>query len=153
MESRPRSTPGRYAYGKLTNYSRLSREDSAIWEEYISRFPNRKWQMDYDVKVGLGRQTLDDIPPKLKKDWYDLTRKRIDAVAWAPDKIFIIELKPKASLSAIGQVLGYSELWEDIHDNSRLVKPMIICRSSDPDTNRVARRAGVLMRVLSPLES
>lgn len=136
-------SPGRYPYAKLPSYHRLRSEDVGVWEAFIDKFPGKLWLMDYDVKVGLGREPLEDIPPELHKDWRDLTRKRIDAVAWGKVNIFIIELKPRASLGAIGQVLGYSELWVNLHDAGRRVRPMIICYSSDHDTNTVAKRSGV----------
>lgn len=135
--------PGRYPYKKLAYYPRLRPEDASVWETFIELFPDKKWEMDYDVKVGLGRAPLKELQAKYKKDWRDLTRKRIDAVAWGPDDIFIIELKPRAGLSAIGQVLGYLELWQNLQNNGRTVRPTIICHSTDPDTATVARKAGV----------
>ena len=141
-------TPGRYPYQKLSNYARLRPEDVAVWEKFIDSHPDKPWMMDYDVKVGLGRETMEDLPPELQKDWRDLTRKRIDAVAWAPDAIYIIELKPQATLGAIGQVLGYSELWEDLHNSGRRVHPLILCNSTDPDTKRVAAASGVELIVV-----
>lgn len=118
-------------------------EDVAVWEQYIRWHPDQPWEMDYDIKVGIGRTPLEEQPPEIAKMWRDLTRKRIDAVAWAADDIYLIELKPRASLGAVGQVLGYSELWEDLHDSSRRIRPMIVCFDTDPDTNRVAASSGV----------
>lgn len=121
-----------------------------VWERFIELNPNKKWRMDYDVKVGIGRLPQEELEEKYKKDWRDLTRKRIDAVAWSENNVFLIELKPRAGLSAIGQILGYSELWADLHDNDRRVRKAVICHSSDPDTLRVAEEAGVEIVILEP---
>lgn len=136
-------TPGRYPYKKLASYPRLRPEDVIVWEKFIRMFPTKPWVIDYDVKVGLGRLPRETLETKYQKDWRDLTRKRIDVVAWATSDIFLIEVKPHAGLSAFGQALGYSELWQDLHDDGRRVHPTIICLSTDPDTARVALAAGV----------
>ena len=141
-------SPGRYPYGKLSNYERLRPEDVAVWERFMEKNPGKPWRMDYDVKVGIGRTPLEDLPEEYKKDWTALTRKRIDAVAWGPNEIYIIELKPQASLSALGQLLGYSELWEDMHNSGRRVIPLLLCNSLDPDTARVAQASGIEISVV-----
>lgn len=138
-------TPGRFPYKKLPSYSRLRPEDVIVWEKFIDANPSLSWEVDYDVKVGLGRETLPELQEKYAKDWRDLTRKRIDVVAWSRDEILLIELKGRAGLSAVGQVLGYSELWVDLHDAGRRVRPVLICLSTDPDTLRVANAAGLVV--------
>lgn len=141
-------SPGRYPYGKLSNYERLRPEDVKVWEKYMAANPNKPWRMDYDVKVGLGRTPLEDLSPELQKDWKDLTRKRIDCVAWDAADIYIIEVKPMASLGALGQLLGYSQLWEDFHNSGRRVRPLLVCSSLDPDTARVAQASGIEISVV-----
>lgn len=143
--------PGRYPYEKLASYERLRPEDVTVWETFIELFPGKDWEMDYDVKVGLGRRTDKKIQKLYAKDWRDLTRKRIDAVGWGKSDIFLIEIKPRAGLSAIGQILGYSELWVDFHNNNRRVRPTIICHSTDPDTETVAKSAGIEILVVPKL--
>ena len=146
-------SPGRYPYGKLAKYARLRPEDVTVWERFMRLNPNKEWTMDYDVKVGLGRKPLEELPPELQKDWRDLTRKRIDAVAWSENNVFLIEIKPRAGLSAIGQIIGYSELWIDLHDNDRRVRPVVICHSTDPDTIQVAKAAGIEIVILKDASS
>ena len=116
----------------------------------MRRNPNKSWMMDYDVKVGLGRLPQEELEEKYKKDWRDLTRKRIDAVAWSENNVFLIELKPRAGLSSIGQIIGYSELWVDLHNNDRRVRPVVIAHLTDPDTMRVAEASGVEIVILEP---
>ena len=146
-------SPGRFPYEKLANYPRMRPEDVSVWESFIEIFPSKLWMMDYDVKVGLGRLPQKKLEAKYAKDWRDLTRKRIDAVAWATGDIFLIELKPRAGLSAIGQIIGYSELWQDLHDNDRRIHEMIICHSIDPDTERVAEAAGIEIVIVPNLSN
>lgn len=140
--------PGRYGYQKMASYPRLRPEDQLVWERFLDLNPNKDWKVDYDVKVGMGRTPLEDLPEQFKKDWKDLTRKRIDVVAWAPNAVYIIEIKPRAGLSAVGQVLGYVGLWEDLHNQGRKIVPMILCFECDPDTLAVAKAANITVEIV-----
>ena len=135
--------PGRFKYKQLGSYARLRSEDVAVWNQFITETPHSEWRVDYDVKVGLGRIPKKELEDKYKKDWRDLTRKRIDVVAWGENHVYIIELKPRASLAAVGQALGYSELWQDLHDEGRRVLPVVLSFYTDPDTDVFAKAAGV----------
>lgn len=75
-----------------------------IHEAEYSRF-------DYNVRIGPGFDPGDTVPADVRSQAILNTQKRIDAVAWKGNTPTIIEVKDRAGLSAIGQILGYEVLW------------------------------------------
>jgi len=81
--------------------------DITVWELFLTANPVRFDRLEYDVHVGKGYGYDEDSP-----DWHvrltrGLTQFRIDVVGWISSEPTIIEVKPYAGLSTLGQLLGY----------------------------------------------
>ncbi len=125
--------PGKFNYELLRRYPHMIGEDSAVWQRFIHHFPDRFDTVNYDVKVGSGVNT-DSIPEKKYQTyWQQLTKKRIDVIAYKNNIITIIEVKNKASLFTLGQILGYKFLFERSDPNNISVETLIVCSSISPD--------------------
>ncbi len=103
-------------------------EDREIYRRFLLNFREIPGEYKYDVLVGHGL-TLD--PGKYDENILVMTRaitkKRIDVVILTNDIIWIVEIKPNAAMSALGQVLGYVKLYERDHPaETRPLRPMII---------------------------
>src|SRR3972149_144638 len=103
--------PGRFSYTILAKYPRLRPEDVAIWERYILKFPNQYQTADYDFKVGDGAEAPPGLDESMTVDLKMLTQKRIDVIGYFGNQIDIIEVKPRAGASAIGDVIAYEHLY------------------------------------------
>lgn len=100
-----------FKYEKRYWYPHMKPYDVAIWERFIEMWPDEYESCQYDYHVG-------DPPPfnPLMDDDEDLNqdalyRLKIDVVAHKNGEIDIIEIKPNAGASAIGQVKGYRDLY------------------------------------------
>jgi len=76
----------------------------AKYGEYFERF-------EYDVHLGEGVPLKHIYPPEIVRAAKILTQKRVDVVGYRGEEVWIIEVKPDAGLSALGQLLGYRALW------------------------------------------
>lgn len=127
-------------YRPLHKYPHMSREDTQIWERYIAQHPKIFTQAAYDVKVGEGQTP----PPTLKEPYVkmvaDLSKKRIDVLATDGHQLYIIEVKPHAALSAVGQIILYHHLLpKDIFQE--LPRQMVLlCRTHDPDITSYCKK-------------
>lgn len=120
-------------YGRREKYPHMGKEDIAVWERYIASYPNEFDSVAYDVKVGVGHPPRPDMPDEYKKMQLDLSKKRIDVVGINRRGHAIIEVKPYASLSAVGQVQVYAQLYQrEMRPRGRLRK-LIICKQYDAD--------------------
>jgi len=92
---------------KLRKYPHMLPNDIEIWERFLRNFPALFDRIDYDLHVGDARGFSEGDPDWKRRLAEALTKFRIDAVGWQGERPTIIEVKPYASLSALGQLLGY----------------------------------------------
>lgn len=122
-----------YDLEKLRKYPHMLARDVALWERFIDRHPDYYQEVAYDVKVGKGVELPPDYPGNIKTDALALTRKRIDVVGIRPEGVDVIEVKPLAGLSAIGQVVSYRILFELEQGDGRAIRAVILTDRKDPD--------------------
>lgn len=105
-----------FPFSPRRNYPHMGREDAAIWERFIKANPEAYSKVQYDVRCGKAPTYEGTIAPEIQRDMEALWRKRIDVVGiHAKNGIDLIELKPRAGLGCLGQVLGYCRLYEKDH--------------------------------------
>ena len=125
--------PGKFNYELRHKYPHMIGEDSAVWQRFIIRFPDRFNTVDYDIKVGTGADTNYITDPKYSSYWSNLTKKRIDVVAYKDKIATIIEVKNKASLFTLGQILGYKFLFTQSNPELTSIQTLIVCSVISPD--------------------
>lgn len=130
-------------YKKLPKYPHLMPEDVAVWEKFISRYPDYFDKVAYDVAIGKGRDYSMLPKDKYRDDLELLTKKRIDVIGIRGDETSIIEIKPVGNPQAIGQLLVYWNLFREQYPGSVFPFPTLICNYIDPDTRIVAESEGV----------
>lgn len=68
-----------------------------------------RWE--FDVHVGDGHLAGSEFDPAMFKLALEVSRLRIDAVGWDHGVPTVFEVKPRAALSAFGQVLAYQRFF------------------------------------------
>jgi len=124
---------GRFPYGIKLKYTHMMGDDIPIWERFILRNPKYFNTVDYDFRVGSGMALQPGWDTNFKRMAKMITQKRIDVLGWRGDNPTIVEVKKRAGLSTLGQVLGYRTLF--IRDFPHLGKPdlLVVTESADSD--------------------
>lgn len=135
--------PGQFNYEYRYKYPHLIGEDTEVWSRFVLKFPEKYDTVDYDVKVGSGANTDPIIDEGSKQYWATLTKKRIDVIGHKNDFVTIIEVKKRASLFTLGQILGYRFLYLKEHPELHMVKTLIICESINQDDVNVLSHYGI----------
>ncbi len=135
--------PETFPYEKRYWYPHMKPNDVAIWERFIFNYPDDYDFCQYDVLVGSDPEFDTEVTPDTKGDAWKLYQKKIDVVGLKGERIDLIELKPKAGASAVGQVLMYKKLY--IKDYTPPVAPrcIIITDEVKPDVLEFAKEQGV----------
>jgi len=115
-----------YPYKKLHHYPHLLADDVVLWERFIETYPDYFESCNYDVHVGNNITLPDDWAPNYQKMAKELSQFRIDVIAWKNDIPTIVEIKPRASTTAIGQIIVYRTLFAREYPNYPAPKSMII---------------------------
>ena len=139
---------GKFNYEKLHKYPHLLGEDKTIWSRFIDSYPNRFDTVDYDIHVGSGILPLDEANEKMTEQWRQLTRKRIDVVAWKNQQPTIIEVKKRVGLDTVGQILGYRIIYKKEFPDYPSPALLIVCGSIGPDDILVLKEFHIPFEVI-----
>jgi hypothetical protein len=117
--------------------------DAVVWRVAKERFFKPGTKFDYDHRLGgIGAQLIDATHPHFGM-WASLLKKRVDVVAWIGKQPWLIEVKPIGSFAALGQALGYCDLWERENGTKPKPVPCVACALCDPDLIPTFERYGV----------
>ena len=107
------------------------------------------WQ--FDEIVGEPHDPGPFFPMSARAQSLYLGALKIDAVAWFYNTPTLIEAKPDATLSAIGQIDSYAD-WYDIMYGIQPGK-MIVCESMRGQVQTIAERKGIQVRIVPPADN
>lgn len=137
-----------FKYEKNNWYPHMSVSDREIWERFIDKYPDAFEQVQYDFHVGDAPafNTLMDDDTDWNQD--KLYRLRIDVVGFTKNEIVIVECKPNAGPSTIGQVKSYTNLYIRDEEPQIPVKMMILTNSEKPNMQYLCKSEGVSLVVV-----
>lgn len=118
-------------------------EDTKVWSRFIAKFGEMYSSVEYDTKIGTPPPFVSSGEMSVGGDIADLYKRKIDVVGFRGNDIDIIEVKPTAGFSAIGQIRGYMMLWRKEHPTSLITHPVIICEAMAQDVRTMAEIDGI----------
>lgn len=132
-----------FNYEKRYKYPHMKPADIAIWERFIEAYPKAYEKVQYDFNVGDPPpfNPLGDNDEDLNQD--ALYRLKIDVVGHLGSEIDIIEVKPLAGPSAIGQVKGYKTLFLRDERPKEKVNMVIITDTAKPNMRYLCNVEGI----------
>jgi hypothetical protein len=117
---------GRWPNTPLYTFPRMSKDDTTIWLRWLNVYGKNFDRFDYDLPVGNGEDPGPDYDPLMRKDFMDLTKKRIDAVGYIGNTATIFEIKPRAGTTALGQLISYKSLFQQTYPTVPVVSCAVI---------------------------
>lgn len=133
------------------NYPHLLKDDIDLWIDFLNHYAAVYDSFEYDLKVGEGRKPEQHHPPNIQQMASDLSRRRIDVVAKAPNQIHLIEITQSAGFTAIGQCVVYPILYSLQHPATQEVVPIILCREVQTDIKACLDCHGVHYAIIPKL--
>lgn len=135
-------------YQIQTRYPHMAEADTIIWSRYVQRYPKSFEAVAYDVPVGEGAAFDTVVNPATGGDIKKLYQRRIDVLALKDGQYYVIEVKPRASTAAIGQVKGYIKLLARDQPEYASARALIITDSLMPEMEFLTRDEGVAIVVV-----
>lgn len=135
-------------YEKKPWYPNMKQGETAIWERFLEKFPNEYDEVIYNFKLGEGANIPEDTEPNLANGFKQLTQHKIDVVGFKGSRMDIIEIKPYAGTAAVGQVLGYKELYLEHIDNTAKPNLVVVSDTERPDTKTICAKLGITLVVV-----
>lgn len=128
----------RTKYEKKQWYPNMREKETLIWERFLAAYPDAYDEVIYNLKLGEGAEIPEGTQENIARDFKELTQHKIDVVGFKGNNVDIIELKPYAGVGAIGQVIGYRDLYTAYIDRSANPNLVIITDQLRPDTKTIA---------------
>lgn len=133
------------------NYPHMARRDRDLWESYLRQYAQDWFGFAYDVALG-GLDIEDpDATDAQRLGWRYSTAEKIDVVANRGDEHWLIEVKPNARLSSMGQVLGYLVLAQREPWTTLPLVPCVLSDNMSIDVRWACKQFGVQV-ILVPEE-
>lgn len=126
----------------------MATEDYAIWQSIKDKLLINAQRIYFDVGLGGAKNIPDEYEPSFKYMWERLNQKRIDVLVDAGDEWHIIELRPRATSTAIGRLLQYKTMWKEEPIDQRPVR--FILGTDIPDPDIVSLAAGLGIEIVTP---
>lgn len=129
-------------------YPHMMKQEVRTWKKFLKKHGNNFTKYRYDVHVGKGIGRLPGFSENQQRMAQTLTQKRIDVVAARGAELFIIEIKDRASMAAIGQLLTYRELYNKKYGYDRVSGLIVVAESTDPDISEVTARFNIRLFIV-----
>ena len=131
---------GRYVYEHRRKYEHMIPQEATVWNRFITAYPEKFDSCDYDWRVGDGMILNPDWEENIKRMAVMITQKRIDVLAWNGENPTIIEIKNRAELSTMGQIIGYHDLFVKDFPNFPAPVLLVVCHMVTPDDRYVMEK-------------
>ena len=138
----------RTKYGKKSWYDNLRENETEIWNRFIEKYPDAYDEVIYNLHLGEGAVIPTGTEENVARDFKLLTQYKVDVVGFNQNGVDIIEIKPYAGASAIGQVISYSELYKKGVDPSATPNLVILTDQLRPDTEILAKTLNIKIIVV-----
>lgn len=129
----------------MPSYPHMMAEDAAVWSRYLASPLAKITEVWYDVHVGKPVELPGDASDMDRRIAFGVTRKRIDVVALVGDIYWVIEVKPRADMVAVGQAASYPRLFLREFALRRDVWGVIICDQVDEDIISICDELGIVV--------
>ena len=124
-------------------YKHMLPRDKAIWDRFLEQHGSYFERFDYDIHVGEGVGDIVGIDEMTRRIALSLTQKRIDATGYRGSETWFLEIKPKAGLSAIGQVIAYEILYGKQFGAPEKSYKAIVTDRADADIHTLCRELNI----------
>lgn len=137
-----------FKYELTHKYPHMKPRDIEIWERFIVAYPDAYIDCQYDFHVGDSPSFDTTVEGIDNANQHMLYQLKIDVIGRKSNGLDIIEVKPDAGPSSIGQVQGYRTLYVRDERPTQNVNVVIITNVEKPNMRYLCSQHGVTLYVV-----
>lgn len=111
----------------------MSPGEEKLWERYLTWAPTQFQKLTYDVHLGDSAPMDPTWPPWLVNLVLATSRKRVDVIGETDKEVIIYEVKERAGMSALGQLLCYEALYREEYKPMKPIRKAVITDRLPPN--------------------
>ena len=127
----------------LQEFTHLLPLERPIWGRYLASTGEEFLSLVYDLHLGDGAPVQPEWTPGTRAVVAAVSRKRVDVIGETSDSVIIFEVKPRAGMGAMGQLLTYRELYLREMRPTKPLRMVVVCERVEPDVPRVYGQYGI----------
>ena len=115
------------------HFTHLLEPSAELLASFLQSQPGRYVHLDFDVRVGLGRDPGPTYDSSMRQMAIHLSQRRIDCLGVSAGRIDVIEVTTQAGLTALGQLMAYPELYRKTYTATLPCFPVLVTYGFAPD--------------------
>ena len=119
-----------------------------VLEAWLAKHSAEFGRFDHNVALGPGHDPGPTFPDNIRQMSMQNSKRKVDVVAWVGERPTLIEVKERATPSAIGQLLTYAHLWEQETVYTGTPNLKIICARVSPGVIEAAQKVGISVEIV-----
>jgi hypothetical protein len=136
--------------GARAGFTHMAKRDVATWLRFLTAHATEFFAFSYDVAVGGVRVGLPDASAEAITGFQYSTALKIDAIGWKAEVAWVIEVRPEATVSALGAALAYTFVAQREQITDKRLIPAIVCEVIQTDVRWVCEQLGVQVIEVGP---
>lgn len=124
-------------------YPGMSFVESEVTRAWLNQRGTQYDEINFNVRLGAGVDPGEEYNEETRRMAELVTQKRADIVARVGDQVDVIEVKVRVSFGAMGQLIGYRDLWQRDHPDLPVRHLVAIGRSVVPDAADIIEGQGI----------
>jgi hypothetical protein len=125
------------------HFPHMARRDTEVWVRFLAAPPAEFLGYAYDVAVGGWKlEGLELTEPDLL-GWQYNTALKVDVVGLTATEAWVIEVRPEATVSALGAALTYAMVLDRETVFDLPLRPVVCCQQMQPDVEWACGKLGV----------
>lgn len=126
----------------------MNKYEVFIWKKFLDKYSDLYTDYTYDVHLPVNIKIPDNIENQYKENAEKLTARRIDVVLRENGILWIVEIRPNATQSAIGSLLLYRYLYIAKFNPTLKVRLMLVTDYVNAEVKMLCRTVGIKYEVL-----
>lgn len=127
----------------MPRYPHMSPGEEALWDRFLAWTPQKFLSLTYDVHLGDSAPLDPSWEPWLVSLVLATSRKRVDVIGETKSEVIIYEVKERAGMNALGQLLCYEALYKEEHHPTKPVRKVVVTDRLPPNMAALFPQFGV----------
>lgn len=121
----------------------MRQPEALIWAAWLSTNHQDGADYSYNVPIGPSVDPGAGHPDGVRTGAIYNSQRKVDVIIQQGVMTTIVEVKERAQLGAIGQLLGYRHLWDDAHPGELGAKMLLLTARESAGVRAVSARHGI----------